>query len=69
MSWYDLDSDGADLAPIAIRWKDGTPVASVGILGAGPEDWIVTEEVERAQRQEAISLATNVILLNDWRQR
>jgi hypothetical protein len=70
LGFEDMEAEGQELAPIAIQWKDGTPV---GILGAGPQDWIpqqeVAEEVERARREEAISLATNVYLLDRYRQR
>ena len=67
MSWYDLESDGADLAPIAVRWKGGKPFASVGILGAGPEDWIAQPELEQAEQEEQRILCENVVWLDDFR--
>ena len=72
VGFRDYEADGQDLAPIAIRWADGTPVATMGILG-DPAKWAeqkaerLAEEAERAEREEAISLANNIYLLDNYR--
>jgi hypothetical protein len=80
MSWHpptvgfqDFEADGLELAPIAVQWRDGTPC---GILGPLDGAWFaeqnaqrLAEEAEEARREERRNLATNVILLADWRQR
>jgi len=59
----DFGGHAEELAPIAIRWADGTPISSIGILG-DPSQW-----AEEAQREELRNLAENVVLLNDYRGR
>jgi hypothetical protein len=73
LGFEDFEADGLELAPIAVQWRDGTPC---GILGPLDGAWIaeqsakrLAEEAEEARREELRNLATNVILLDDWRQR
>jgi hypothetical protein len=51
---------------VHVQWKDGTPVASVGILGKFDSETIATEKAER-ERKEELRQQTNVVLLEDWR--
>jgi hypothetical protein len=73
LGFEDFEGHAEEFAPIAIIWKDGTPC---GILGPLDGAWIaeqsakrLAEEAEEARREELRNLATNVILLDDWRQR
>lgn len=72
LGFEDFESHAEDLAPIAIFWKDGTPIG--GILGPAlnPEQWaqqMQAQEAEEARREELRNLAENVLLLDDYRKR
>jgi hypothetical protein len=79
MSWYpqmpvlgfeDFEGHAEELAPIAVRWADGTPIATMGILG-DPSQWReqteAQPEVEQAEQEEQRILFDNVIFLDDFR--
>jgi hypothetical protein len=67
----DFEGHAEELAPIAVTWKDGTPV---GILG-DPSQWAeqnakrLAEEAEEARREELRTLHEKVVLLDDYRNR
>ena len=72
VGFRDYEAHAEDLAPIAITWKNGEPITTMGILG-DPSQWDemieahrLSEEAERADREEAISLA-NIYLLDNYR--
>jgi hypothetical protein len=58
---------------LRVAWRDGTVIATIprgGILDAmhpDAEAERLAEQAEEARREEIRNLATNVILLEDWR--
>jgi hypothetical protein len=57
----------SDRPPDALRvqWKDGTPVASVGILGDFSYETLAHEKAEQEHKQELRD--SGVVLLEDFR--
>jgi hypothetical protein len=70
IGFEDFESHAEDLAPITVTWKNGEPIASIGILG-DPSQWAeqrAEQEAKEAFEEEIRTLHENVVLLDDWRQ-
>ena len=50
---------------VHVRWKDGAPIASVGILGDMSPETLAREKAEEARKEELRS-HDNVVLLEDF---
>jgi hypothetical protein len=50
---------------VEVQWKDGTPVASVGILGDMSPETLAREQAEREHKEELRN--RDVIVLDDHR--
>jgi hypothetical protein len=56
----------ADL--VRVEWKDGTTVCG-GILGRAFDPAALAREAAKRARKEELRQQTNVVLLEDWRQK
>jgi hypothetical protein len=69
LGFEDFEGHAEELAPIAVRWADGTPIC--GILG-DPAQWAKERAEQKAREafaEEIRTLHENVVLLDDYRNR